>query len=349
MWDMAARPRPTHSTEHQVGIPTPIGDLSLGTTPASSHFVRSHGPSPRLDAEAFRLRVDGAVERPLELDLANLRRRAERTLHVTLECAGHRRTEFSPGVRGLPWDVGALGHAEWTGTPLAGILAEAGVAGDACEVVLHGADADPFPGLDGDVPFARSIPVPKALDPDTLLVWDMAGEPLSAGHGAPLRAVVPGWYGVASVKWLTRVELVRSPFEGPYQALDYRLKLPDEDGPGEALTEMPVSALLLSPVAGDHVPTGRVRASGIAWGGEGGPARVEVRVDVGPWRPARLLRPDGPWAPVHWRSPVDLEPGAHTITVRATDEAGNGMPDQLTWNERGYGNNAVHRVRVTAV
>lgn len=346
MWCMAARP--SHSTEHQVGIPTPVADLALGTTPVASHFVRSHGPSPLIDPAAYRLRVDGAVQRPLELGLDDLRERPERSLHVTLECAGHRRTEFEPAVSGLQWDVGAIGHSEWRGTPLAGILAQAGVAAEACEVVLHGADTDPFPGLEGDVPFARSIPVPKALHPDTLLVWEMAGEPLPPAHGAPLRAVVPGWYGVASVKWLVRVEVVRTPFEGPYQALDYRLKLPGEDGPGEALTEMPISALVLSPAPGARVLAGRVRASGIVWGGEGGPERVEVRVDVGPWRPARLLRPDGPWAPRHWRAPLDLEPGSHTVAVRATDAAGNVMPDGLTWNVRGYGNNAVHRVRVVA-
>jgi DMSO/TMAO reductase YedYZ molybdopterin-dependent catalytic subunit len=345
----ATTPRPlAHAPAGQTGIPTPLEALARRRTPASMHFQRSHYPAPELDPAAFRLRVDGAVQRPLELDLADLRARPSRTLHVTLECAGHRRTELDPPPSGLPWGVGAIAHSAWTGTSLASVLEQAGVADGACEVVLHGADAGGFGELPGTHAFVRSIPLDTALHPDTLLAWALEGEPLPLAHGAPLRAVVPGWYGVASVKWLVRVEVVREPFAGPYQALDYRFIRAGEEGLGEPLTVLPISALLLDPRDGDELAAGSTLVSGIAWGGEGGPARVELRVDDGPWQDAALLAdPREPYAPTHFRAELDLEPGARQLAVRATDGAGATMPDAPEWNVRGYRINAVHRVAVT--
>ena len=227
------------------------------------------------------------------------------------------------------------------------MLEEAGVADGACEVVLHGADVGAFRELPGTHAFVRSIPLATALHPDTLLAWALEGEPLPAGHGAPLRVIVPGWYGVASVKWLTRVEVAREPFRGPYQELDYRFIRAGEEGLGEALTVLPISALLLDPRDGDRLAAASTLVSGIAWGGEGGPARVEVRVDEGPWQEAALLAdPDAPYAPTHFRAELDLRPGERTLAVRATDRAGATMPDAPEWNVRGYRINAVHRVAV---
>ncbi|HEU4754939.1 MAG TPA: molybdopterin-dependent oxidoreductase, partial [Armatimonadota bacterium] len=243
--------------------------LELPETPAESHYRRNHFPYPHPEDTPRHLEITGAVERSLRLPLEALREHPSRTLAVLLECAGHRRTEYDPPISGVPWKVGALGQARWTGTPLAAVLQNAGLLPGAVEVVLHGADRGPFAGAEGEWTFSRSLPLEKALHPDTLLAWEMNGEPLPHVHGGPLRAVVSGWYAMDSVKWLTRIEVVTEPFRGPFQELDYRFQAAGESGPGVRLAELPVSSLILSPQEDQELRAGRIRVSGIAWGGAG--------------------------------------------------------------------------------
>jgi DMSO/TMAO reductase YedYZ molybdopterin-dependent catalytic subunit len=327
--------------------PTPLAALQLPETPAETHYRRNHFPYPDPDGAAASLEITGAVERPLRLPLEGLREQPSRTLAVVLECAGHRRTEYDPPISGVQWKAGALGQARWTGTSLAAVLQGAGPHPDAVEVVLHGADRGPFAGVDGEWTFSRSLPLEKALHPDTLLAWEMDGEPLPHVHGGPLRAVVPGWYAMDSVKWLTRIEVVTEPFRGPFQELDYRFQPADEPGIGTRLAELPISALILSPEEGAEVRAGRVAVSGIAWGG-GGAAEVHVRVDGGSWRPA-AFNPESapsPYTKRAWTLECDLPPGEHRLAVRATDQAGRSQPEQPVWNRRGYANNSIHQVRI---
>ena len=202
----------------------PFSSLNTYLTPADRFYIRSHFAVPTLDAGAWRLKVEGAVRDPLELSYEDLRKMPTRTVTATLECAGNGRVFLSPAVKGAQWALGGVSNAEWIGVPLSAILKRAGLNSGAVEVVLEGADSgeikDP-PKPSGPIHFARSIPLSRASLPEVLLAYKMNGEDLSPSHGFPLRAVVPGWYGVASVKWLTRLIVTQTPFNGYFQSVDY--------------------------------------------------------------------------------------------------------------------------------
>ncbi|MGH3041208.1 MAG: molybdopterin-dependent oxidoreductase, partial [Gaiellaceae bacterium] len=183
-----------------------------------------------------------------------------------------------------------------------------------------------------------------ALDPDTLLAWEMNGEPLPTGHGAPIRAVVPGWYATDSVKWLASIELIDRPFDGPFEAVDYRL--PDPNGETHRMTSMPVNAIFTSPADGAEFGNGARTLRGVAWGGQGGIARVELSVDASPWEDAQLAPATGPYTLNRWSLRRDLSAGAHELAVRATDGTGATQSETPTWNPQGYGNASVHRIGV---
>jgi DMSO/TMAO reductase YedYZ molybdopterin-dependent catalytic subunit len=309
-----------------------------------THFRRDHFGIPDLDRESWTLDVGGATRRSLALTLDDLQRLPHVSLAVVLECAGHRRAEFDPPARGIPWGIGAVGEAVWTGTRLRDVLRIAEPLG-ATHVVLEGADA----GSTGDngqtASFARAIPLEKALHDDTLLAWEMNGEPLPAAHGAALRAIVPGWYATDSVKWLTRITLATGPFDGHFEVNDYRLRVAG-DRSGSRLTDLPVSSLLTSHADGTAVPSGETELRGIAWCGEAHVARVEVSIDDGGWRLARLRRPTDPYARAFWTLPWRAEPGDHTLRVRATDERGRSQPERPRWNERGFANASIQHVHI---
>jgi DMSO/TMAO reductase YedYZ molybdopterin-dependent catalytic subunit len=325
-------------------VPTPLAELAAaGST--RHHFRRDHHPPPDPGGAPWRLLVDGAVDAASVLALEDVRGLPPRTLSVVLECAGHRRAEFAPATPGLQWGEGAVGEAVWTGASLHDVLAAAGMSPVASEVVLEGADRGPFPSLDGAYPFARSLPRAKALDGDTLIAYAMDGRPIPRGHGGPLRAIVPGWYATDSVKWLRRIEVVTAPFEGPFQARDYRFAAADEPGLGRRLTELPIQALVCAPGAGERLSAGRHQIAGAAWGGTG-VDRVEVRVDDGPWTSCALDRAESRYGRTRWWSDWDATPGRHTLVVRASDARGATQPAVPLWNRGGYGCNSVHRVRV---
>jgi DMSO/TMAO reductase YedYZ molybdopterin-dependent catalytic subunit len=267
---------------------------------------------------------------------------------VVLECAGHRRTELIPQPPGLPWACGAVGEARWTGTSLRTLLKQARIPSDASEVVLEGADSGEFPGLGGEYRFARSLPLSKAMAPDVLLAYEMNGEPISVERGGPVRAIVPGWYATDSVKWLTRIWCCCSePFDGPFERLDYRFRLPGEPGPGRRLTELPVHSLITSPEEGAQAPAGPMTVRGVAWGGSGGVAAVQLQVDDGRWRAATLRPAPGRYARTLWELECTFGPGRHVLSSRAIDRTGVAQPQEPVANPGGYANNAVHRVAVT--
>jgi sulfane dehydrogenase subunit SoxC len=305
--------------------PTPLTALERGGI--AGHFVRDHFGAPEVDVRGHALTVDGAVRCPRSLTLGDLRALPRLARTVVLECAGHRRSEHQPAVPGVAWEVGAVAEARWAGTALALVLGAAEPEPDAVEVVLHGADG-----------FARSLPLTKARDPETLLAWEVDGGPLPEVHGAPVRAVVPGWYATDGVKWLTRIEVVREPFGGYWQAEEYRWAAPGDDGPGRRMTALPVHALVSS------WERGAVR--GVAWG-DGTPiARVEARVDGGPWREAVLVPGRDRWSLSRWTLTGDLAPGRHVVEARATDAEGRTQPDRPTPNRGGFANHSVQRVDV---
>jgi DMSO/TMAO reductase YedYZ molybdopterin-dependent catalytic subunit len=324
----------------------PLEALRYDLTPTGLHHLLVHFDIPRLDPAAYRLEVGGNVERPLSLSLEDLLARPARTLPVTMECAGNGRALLSPRPVSQPWLTEAVGTAEWTGVPLADVLTEAGLRPGTVEVVFTGADHGVQDGVEHD--YARSLPVGEASRPDVLLAHGMNGRPLDPQHGAPLRLVVPGWYGMASVKWLTRIEAVTEPFAGYQQVGTYRYRR-HGDEPGEPVTRMRVRALMAPPGFPDFltrrriVDAGPVLLTGRAWSGV---VRVEVGAD-GAWAEAELGPVLGPFAWRGWSYRWEAVPGDHVLACRATDAAGNVQPLEPPWNHGGFGNNAVQVLRVS--
>lgn len=304
-----------------------------------------------VDAANWRLEIGGRVARELTLSLDELRSRPAVTQAVTLECAGNGRAQLSPRPLSQPWLLEAVGTAEWTGTPLRGLLEEAGVEAGSIEVLFGGLDR----GVEGGERqvYERSLPLEAANRDEVLLAYEMNGEALPPQHGFPLRLVVPGWYGMASVKWLARITVLDRPFEGYQQASGYRLRqAPDQ--PGEPVSRILPRSLMVPPGIPDFatrerlVEAGSRTLSGRAWSGLGPIERVEVSVDGGAtWDDARLGPQPSPWAWRAWEWRWEAgEPGAHELCCRATDRAGNTQPQRGSWNLGGYANNAVQRVPV---
>ena len=322
-------------------------------TPLERFYVRNHG---RVPTEAGPLRVGGLAARPLELSLADVRALPRHELTATLQCAGNRRAGLL-AVRDIPgeapWGPGATGTATWAGAALADVLAAAGVDPAARHVELAGADhsEEADPPQDYEI----SIPLAKALRPEVLLAYEMNGQPLAPVHGAPLRAVVPGYIGARSVKWLERVELRSEPSDGYYQATAYRL-LPEDGTPapgvGIPLGEVALNSEILAPDDGASVPPGALELRGYAFaGGDRLVARVEISADAGAhWTAAELLEDQGPWAWRLWQARIELAPGRHELFVRAWDSAGATQPEHpaTVWNPKGYANSAWGRIVVEA-
>jgi sulfane dehydrogenase subunit SoxC len=333
----------------------PLEALRYDVTPPGLHYVLTHYDIPAVDPGSWRLDIDGAVERPVRLALDELMDRPTVTSRVLLECAGNGRARLEPRPVSQPWLLEAVGTAEWTGTPLAPLLAEAGVSPDAVDVVFTGADHGMERGVEQD--YARGLPLADALRPETLLVWAMNGVPLPPQHGAPLRLVVPGWYGMAQVKWLTRIEVVTEPFTGFQNATAYRLKV-EEDEDGDAVTRIRPRSLLAPPGWPDFmtrerfVRRGPVLLSGRAWSGRAAVTRVEVSTDGGNSWEVADLGPADPAHPFAWRAwsfAWAAEPGAVELLTRATDAEGATQPVEADWNRQGMANNLVQRVPVTVL
>jgi DMSO/TMAO reductase YedYZ molybdopterin-dependent catalytic subunit len=329
----------------------PLEALRYDVTPTGVHYLLIHFDIPEIDPSSWRLEVGGNVDRSLSMTLEDIRARPATTLPVTMECAGNGRARLFPRPVSNPWLYEAVGTAEWTGARLADVLADAGLSPDTVEVVFTGADH----GVQGEVEqdYERSLTVDDASGPEVLLAYEMNGRPLEPQHGAPLRLLVPGWYGMTSVKWLTRIEAVTEPFEGYQQAVSYRYQR-DEEDPGERVRRIRVRALMIPPGYPDFpgrrrfVDAGPVLLRGRAWSGEGDVVRVEVGVDD-EWREAELEPAVGEFAWRGWSCRWDAEPGEHVLSSRATDAAGNTQPGEQTWNYQGMGNNWVQTVPVTVL
>jgi DMSO/TMAO reductase YedYZ molybdopterin-dependent catalytic subunit len=319
--------------------------LDAFITPVASRFVRTNFAIPKLDHRRYRVEVGGAVERPIELRLVDLRRLPQRTVVVTTECAGNQRTSLSPLPPGEPWLSGAVSTSTFTGVPLAVVLERAGLRKDAIEILAEGADSGNTPA--GETRFARSLPAAKALDTDTLLALEMNGRPLAPAHGGPVRLVVPGWYGMASVKWVSRISALSAPFAGYFQTERYVFV--EENGRvAQPVREMRVKAMFSSPAPGATVEMGPVLVSGRAWSGAGRVVKVEVAVGGGStWVEARLTGPEEKHAWRRWELTwVPVWRGRHVLRCRATDESGNVQPDVPRWNALGYGANGVQSLVV---
>jgi DMSO/TMAO reductase YedYZ molybdopterin-dependent catalytic subunit len=325
----------------------PLAALRELRTPTARFYARNHFAVPAIDPRAWRLIVDGATARTLALSLDDLRALPARSITTTMECAGNDRTGLVPLPKGEPWAGGAVSTTDWRGVALCDVLQRAGPRADTVEVLFTGADQGTVYHGEEERPFARSLPRDRALDPATLLAYEMGGEPLSAGHGGPVRLVVPDWYGMASVKWLVRVTALMEPFAGHFQREAYVLKRPGRPD-DEPLREMRVKSLITSPAAGTVLSPGTHKVTGVAWSGHGPIARVEISTEgEGDWRPAWLTGGPVPhtWQP--WAFEWEVHrPGRYALRARATDATGATQPDVAEWNHLGYANNAIQLVLV---
>jgi len=326
-------------------IPALIGGVVI---PNLRFYVRNHFRIPKLEASTWRLNVGGLVERPLSLSLRDLVKMPSQTQFVTLECAGNGRSILDPRVNGEQWNYGAVSTAEWTGVPLAEVLHLAGVKPAAREVVFRGADTGKLDASSELISFERSLTIDDAHGTEPLLAYAMNGDALPILHGYPLRLIVPGWYAMASVKWLTQIDVIGDLFTGHYQTGTYFYEW---QRAGQLIRE-PVSlqrvrSLITEPELDSEVEQGDLPIRGVAWSGAAPIARVEVSIDGCRWQEARLLgeRKRHSWQ--GWELIARLErPGPILIAARATDMASRTQPEVPEWNRLGYGSNAIQKVRV---
>lgn len=340
-----ARPSPGSLIVRQaepLNLETPFGALDGFITRNEDFFVRCHFPIPEIRRDLWRLKIGGHVQRPLEFQWDELRSMPETSVTATVECAGNGRVFLSPKVDGAQWERGAVGNAVWTGVRLAEVLQRAGLTPSAREVILIGGDCgeiESAPRPAGKIHFARSLPVAKASD-DVVLAWQMNGHELTPAHGFPLRAIVPGWYGMASVKWLSEITVSAEPFHGYYQSVDYATWQRQTGEPSLVpITELQVKAQIARPGPAGRVPVGQsCVVRGAAWSSDAQITRVEISVDGGTtWHDARLdeqtERHAWRWWSFTWRPD---RRGRVTLVVRATDAKGRTQPTRRDPDRGGY-------------
>lgn len=327
---------------------TPLDAYDQFLTRNEDFFIRSNGPvSVEIDPAEWRLNVTGLVNEELELSLDDLKAMPQRTITSFLECSGNSRGRFgdlgNEPASGTQWGNGAVGNAEWTGVSLVEVLNQAGVQEGVVDVVSQGGDFEDM---------QRGLPIEIASDPDVMLVWEMNGEDLPQPHGGPVRLLVPGWGGIASTKWIVGLELIDNPFQGHFNTESYVFI--DENGTiVRPVTTMGVKSVITSPAPTDpetpedRISVGEQTISGFAWSGYGGIAMVEVSVDGESWEEASIVEEAGPHSWVRFEHPWNAEAGETTLRSRATDARGLQQPEEVSWNQLGYGMNAIWEVTVT--
>ncbi|MDQ6663164.1 MAG: sulfite oxidase [Acidobacteriota bacterium] len=324
-------------------LESPASVLRTFITPADQFYIRNHFKQPEITADAWGLKVQGAVGRPLEIGYRDLVGMPPRTQVSMLECAGNGRVFLVPKENGAQWQSGGMGNAEWTGVPLGAILEKAGLKSNAVDVMFEGADQGEIkddPKSPGEIHFARSLPVAKARNGNVLLAYKMNGADLSPAHGFPVRVIVPGWYGMASVKWLARIVVTDKPFDGFFQSLQYsHWERPNGTPTLLPVTEMHVKASIVTPMLDEVVPRDApFKVRGLAWAGESGIAQVEVSTNGGQnWSKAVLTGPTVRYAwrlwEYDWQAPT---PGHYTLMARGTDTEGHIQPMERNKDHRNY-------------
>lgn len=329
----------------------PLKSLTTWITPNDLFHVLTvmANPLPAIDPAAWRLAVEGQVERPVTVTYDQLKALPARAVTAVLECAGNSRNSVSPPLARSHLGNGYVGNAEWRGVPLQLVLDQAGVKASAREVVLEGADRGKPAFAPAEVPFAKSVPVDKALHPDTLLVYEMNGAPLPREHGGPVRALVPGWYGTYHVKWLTRVEVLDRPFDGVFMTRAWRVRHRRDGHIREgSVSQVAVKSLIVRPEPGEKLPIGIHRIVGAAWSGGKDIASLQVSADGGAtWQFARLLAPQATYAWRLWEFPWTVsQAGSYTLMARATDTSGAAQPFAYDLDLNGFEVSQVQPVRV---
>ena len=348
----------TYLNDRPINAETPPHLLNDDITPTSRHFIRNNGIPPQdVNAQDWRLTVNGLVLNGLELSIEDLKKRFEVvTRALVIECGGNGRAAFKPPASGNQWTLGAVACSEWTGVRLADVLATAGLAKGVIYTAHEGADTH----LSGDpnkMPISRGVPIEKAMDPNNLIAFGMNGAGLHPMNGAPLRLVIPGYPGSASQKWLTRIWLRDQVHDGAKMTgKSYRVPrhpvAPGADVPKddfEIIENMPVKSLITTPQTDARLSEPRLSVHGHAWSGSGKIGKVEVSIDFGAtWHEASLSEPVNPFAWQNFDADITFPiSGYYEVWARATDETGKSQPFAISWNPKGYLNNTVHRIAVT--
>ena len=331
---------------------TSLSALNSWITPTDQFYIRNHfSQVPQVDLASWRLSVEGDVNRPLSLSYNDLTSRPSKESPVILECAGNSRSKLTPPAEGLAFGHGAVGNAMWVGVPLTDLLDEAGVQDGATEMLAEGVDVgiEEEEGKPIRVNYQRSLPLAMTSASDVLVTYQMNGMPLTPAHGAPVRLIVPGWFGMASVKWLTRIEILSEPFKGFFQNRRYVFIEDGATNPSwNPVTTQRVKSLITHPQHGEVIVPGVYSISGKAWTGDGDVARVEISCDGGTtWRDANLGVEGtlGSWHSWDYRWNV-TNSGHFILKARATDSNGATQTESIQWNFRGYANNSIHAIAV---
>ena len=332
-----------------------LSSLDEGITPTANYFIRNHFGVPNIDVSTWSISIWGEVDNPVMVRYDELLEMPSREMKTLLECAGNSRSTMQPPAEGVAWDHGAVGTARWKGVSVSTVLNQASVREIAKNVLFEGADYGRERNAPGalaprELSYAMSLPMEKVLHPDTMLAYEMNGETLPPEHGYPVRLLVPGWYGMASVKWLANIRVLEQPFRG-FHENDYYVYVAEgaDDSTGQRVSTIKVKSLITSPSRGELVPVGTHKIRGVAWSGQGPITKVEVSTDDGvQWHEAEVERADSPYGWQHWEYDWETgHPGHYLLRARAVDEQGNVQPSQAQWNFRGYSVNSIHVVPVT--
>ncbi|WP_316571382.1 sulfite oxidase [Neobacillus sp. YIM B06451] len=329
---------------------TPIQFIDPAITPDKLFYRRNHFSYPALSYSNYWLPINGIVSKPLLLSKQEILQLPSKTIQVVLECSGDKRRFFEPKVFGEQWEKGAISQGYWRGVPLRTLLERSGISEGAKEVVVEGYDFGERTDLNKIFSYARSLPIEKALHPDTLIAYEYNGRPIPFKHGYPLRLIVPQWYAMASVKWIKQIRVIDSTFKGPFQTIDY-VYYPNKETNQDAfpVTSINVNSTIQKPLHMEILNTGKHLIKGIAWTGNGFISKVEISVDRGStWLLTTLepVRQEGygwqRWS-YEWSVP---KKGEYVILSKATDSTGRTQPADPFWNRKGYGYNAIDQIKV---
>ncbi|CAM3825155.1 sulfite oxidase [Mesobacillus zeae] len=331
---------------------TPIQFIQSDIVKHKLFYRRNHFSYPALSYSNYWLPIDGLVTSPALLSMNDLLRLPSKTLKVVLECSGDKRSLFEPKVFGEQWEKGAISQGIWKGVPLSALLEHTGIKEGAKEVVVEGYDYGERTDLDQVYTFSRSLPIEKALHPDTMIAYEYNHRPIPFKHGYPLRLIVPQWYAMASVKWIKRISIIGSHFSGPFQSIDY-VYYPSKENDNNAfpVTTINVNSTIQKPLDMDILNTGKHSIKGIAWTGKGTVTKVEVSTDNGrTWAKANMdYSDDMSYEWVSWSYEwTILEKGEYTVLSKATDSTGQTQPALPFWNRKGYGYHAIDQIKVKA-
>ncbi|AND39997.1 MULTISPECIES: sulfite oxidase [Cytobacillus] len=328
---------------------SPIHFLECWKTPQEYFYLRNHFSYPLINPQNLFLSISGNVNKAMEISLSELYRFPSKTILVPLECAGNNRAKFKPKVFGEQWEEGAVSQGKWKGVPLKELLNKAGLLDGSKEAVFAGLDFGERKDLNESFYFARSLPIEKALHEDTIVAYEFNGKPLPYKQGYPFRLIVPQWYAMASVKWLRNIFIIQHEFNGPFQSKDYvYYPYKDSDLDKRPVTAINVNSTIQQPLNYSIIKEGFHTIRGIAWTGTGAINEVAISIDHGDtWRKTSLKhRENEKFSWVKWHFDWEAYKGEHTILVRASDSEGNIQPIKPYWNRKGYGYNAVQKIKI---